>query len=189
MIRSSAKNSMKKSTAWRSDWPYIVCSIAWPVRSAAAQVRWIAASPNVAGHCRRKRVDRFCLRRCAKTARPSAQAHTRRQARCAPMYLDGVLITQPVRPLHGVVHVPLPFILAHVAERRGDATLRRHCVRAGREDLGDAGDLQPGLRRAQGSAQPRAAGADDDDIEGVVDPSVSRQDVRPFRSSRSARRK
>jgi hypothetical protein len=39
MIRSMAKNSMKNSAEWRSDWPYIVCSMAWPVRSAAAQVR------------------------------------------------------------------------------------------------------------------------------------------------------
>ena len=39
MIRSMAKYSMKNSAEWRSDWPYSVCSMAWPVRSAAAQVR------------------------------------------------------------------------------------------------------------------------------------------------------
>ncbi len=30
-----------------SAWPYMVCSMAWPVRSAAAQVRWIGASPKL----------------------------------------------------------------------------------------------------------------------------------------------
>src|SRR6476469_8439225 len=34
---------------------------------------------------------------------------------------DRVLIAEPVRPLDGVVHVPLPAVLAHVAERGGDA--------------------------------------------------------------------
>jgi hypothetical protein len=29
--------------------------------------------------------------------------------------LDRVLVAQPVRPLHGVVHVPVPVVLAHVA--------------------------------------------------------------------------
>ena len=39
MIRSRAKYSMKNSAECFSDWPYSVCSMAWPVRSAAAQVR------------------------------------------------------------------------------------------------------------------------------------------------------
>jgi hypothetical protein len=55
---------------------------------------------------------------------------------------DGVLIAQPVRALDGVVHVPAPVVLAHVAERGGNAALRGNGVRAGRENLGDAGGLQ-----------------------------------------------
>src|SRR5690606_34446416 len=80
---------------------------------------------------------------------------------------------QPVRPLDGIVHVPLPGILAHVAERGGDAALRRHGVRAGRKDLGDAGDLQPLLGGAERGAQTRAARADDDDVVFVIDEFVS----------------
>src|SRR4029450_10295327 len=38
---------------------------------------------------------------------------------------DGVLVAQPVRPLDGVVHVPAPVVLAHVAEAGGDAALGR----------------------------------------------------------------
>ena len=30
---------------WRSAWPYMVCSMAWPVRSAAAQVRCAVPLP------------------------------------------------------------------------------------------------------------------------------------------------
>ena len=45
MIRSMAKYSMKNSAAWRSAWPYMVCSMAWPVRSAAAQVRCAVPLP------------------------------------------------------------------------------------------------------------------------------------------------
>jgi hypothetical protein len=45
MIRSMAKYSMKNSAEWRSAWPYIVCSMAWPVRSAAAQVRCAVPLP------------------------------------------------------------------------------------------------------------------------------------------------
>jgi hypothetical protein len=39
MIRSSAKYSTKNFGLCFSDWPYSVCRMAWPVRSAAAQVR------------------------------------------------------------------------------------------------------------------------------------------------------
>jgi len=45
MIRSRAKYSMKNSTSRRTDWPYRVCRMAWPVRSAAAQVRCTGPSP------------------------------------------------------------------------------------------------------------------------------------------------
>src|SRR5579872_4905141 len=35
----------------------------------------------------------------------------------AHQIFDRVLITKPVRPLHGVIHVPAPVILVHVAKR------------------------------------------------------------------------
>src|SRR5262249_35496200 len=43
--RSIAKYSTKNSAAWRRACPYIVCSMAWPVRSAAAQVRCAVPLP------------------------------------------------------------------------------------------------------------------------------------------------
>ena len=95
-----------------------------------------------------------------------------RRDRLAAHVFDGVLVAQPVRPLDGVVHVPAPVVLAHVAERGADAALGRHGVAAGREDLGDAGGLQARLAHAEGGAQAGAAGADHDDVVGVVDDAV-----------------
>ena len=37
--------------------------------------------------------------------------------------LNGVLITQPVTTLHRIIHVPLPIILLHIAQRRIDPSL------------------------------------------------------------------
>ena len=74
--------------------------------------------------------------------------------RLAAQVLDRVLVAQPVRPLHGVVHMPAPVVLAHVAQRGADAALCRHGVAAGREYLGDAGGLQTGRTHAEGCAQP-----------------------------------
>ncbi len=61
---------------------------------------------------------------------------------------------------------------AHVLQRGGNAALRRHRVRAGRENLGDAGGLQPLLGHAERGAQAGAAGAHHHDIEFVVDKCV-----------------
>ena len=86
--------------------------------------------------------------------------------------LDRVLVAEPVRTLHGVVHVPAPVVLAHVGERGADAALRRHRVAARREHLGDAGRREAGLGESQRGAQAGAAGADDDDVVGVIDEGV-----------------
>src|SRR5690348_5594941 len=50
-----------------------------------------------------------------------------------------VLIAQPVRAFHGVVHVPAPIVLAHIAERGADAPLSGHGVAARGKDFADAG--------------------------------------------------
>ena len=92
-----------------------------------------------------------------------------RRDRLAAHVFDGVLVAQPVRPFDGVVHVPAPVVLAHVAERGADAALRRDGVAAGRKHLGDAGGLQTGGAHAERRAQAGSAGADDDHVVGVVD--------------------
>ena len=104
-----------------------------------------------------------------------------RLRRVAAQVLDGVLVAQPVGALDGVVHVPAPVVRAHVAERRGDAALGGHRVRAGGEHLGDAGGLEARLGAAERGAQARAAGADDHHVVGVVGqrigPAVDRRPV------------
>ncbi len=91
-----------------------------------------------------------------------------RGRRVAAHVFDGVLIAEPVRSFDGVVHVPAPVVLAHVAERRGNAALGRDGVRAGRKHLADAGGAQPRLAAADHRAQPRAAGPDHDDVVAVI---------------------
>src|SRR5208282_4389004 len=88
--------------------------------------------------------------------------------RLAAHVLDGVLVTQPVRPLHGIVHVPAPVVLVHVAERGGDAALRRDRVAARGEHFADAGRLQPGGTHAERGTQAGTTGADHHDVVGVV---------------------
>ena len=83
--------------------------------------------------------------------------------------LDRVLVAQPVGALDRVVEMKAPVVLAHVAERRADAALRRDGVAARREHLGDARRRQARLREPERRTQPRATGADDDDVVGVVD--------------------
>eukprot|EP00043_Microstomoeca_roanoka_P027452 m.14606 g.14606 ORF g.14606 m.14606 type:complete len:550 (+) comp7649_c2_seq1:323-1972(+) len=73
----------------------------------------------------------------------------------------GIRVAQPVRPLDGVVHVPLPVVGAHVAQAGGDPALGGDRVRAGRENLGDAGRFQPLLGHAECRAQTGPAGAHD----------------------------
>ena len=89
--------------------------------------------------------------------------------RLAAHVLDRVLVAEPVGTLDGVVHMPLPAVRAHVAERSAHAALCRYRVAAGRKHLGNTGGRESGCGHAQGSAQAGAAGADDDDIVSVVD--------------------
>jgi hypothetical protein len=69
--------------------------------------------------------------------------------------------------LDGVVHMPAPVVLAHVAERGADAALGGGGVAAGREHLGEAGGREAGLAHAEHGAEPGPAGADDDDVVSV----------------------
>ena len=82
---------------------------------------------------------------------------------------DRVLVAQPVRPLHGVVHVPGPVVGRVVAEAGGDTALRGNRVRTRREDLGDVRGLEAGFGRAHRRAQARSARTHDDHVELMID--------------------
>src|SRR5450432_192535 len=62
--------------------------------------------------------------------------------RVAAEIFNGILVAEPVGALDGVIHVPAPVVFAHIAERSGDAALRRDGVRARRKYLGDASGAQ-----------------------------------------------
>ena len=95
--------------------------------------------------------------------------------RLAAHVLDRVLVAEPVRALDGVVHVPAPVVLAHVAERGADASLRRDGVAAGGEELGHAGGGEPLGGDAERRPQARPARADHDDVVLVLDDGVGRR--------------
>src|SRR3546814_12959815 len=53
--------------------------------------------------------------------------------RFAAHEFDGVLVAEPVGTLDGIVHMPVPAVFAHVAQRRADAALRSEERRVGKE--------------------------------------------------------
>ena len=53
---------------------------------------------------------------------------------------DGVLVTQPVGTLDGVIHVPAPVILPHIAKRSRNSTLCGNRMATGRKYLGHTGN-------------------------------------------------
>jgi hypothetical protein len=147
----------------------MVWSMAWPVRSAAAQVRWAGGGGGVIGrHAGKGALINRALGRAREGHAPMLELINGLR-RVAAQIFDRVLVSEPVGALDGVVHVPFPVVRPHIAERGGDAALGRDRMRTGREDLGHAGDVQPRLGAADDSAQPGAAGADDHHVESVVD--------------------
>ena len=65
--------------------------------------------------------------------------------RLATHKFNRVLIAEIIRTLDGVEHMPVPVVLAVVAERSSHTTLRRDCMRAGGKHFGQHGDLEIGL--------------------------------------------
>ena len=87
--------------------------------------------------------------------------------RLARQHLGGVLVDQIVAALDGVEHVPLPVVFFLVAQRRGDAALRRAGMRARGVELADDGDAGV-VGQLHGRHQARAARADDHHIKLMV---------------------
>jgi len=86
--------------------------------------------------------------------------------RCGATHvLDCILVAEVIGALDRVEHVPVPGIGQHVRQRRVHTALRRHRVRARREDLGHHRHTGFGVGQLQRSAQSGAAGPDDQCIE------------------------
>ena len=95
--------------------------------------------------------------------------------RLAAHVLDGILVAEPVRPLHGVVHMPGPMVFAHVTEGSAHSPLGRHGVAAGREQLGDARGGQPFRCQSERRPQASASRSHYDYVVAVVDERVGGQ--------------
>ena len=66
--------------------------------------------------------------------------------RCGSTHkLNRILIAQPVRTFHGIVHVPVPTVLLHITQRSRNTALRRYGMRTGREHFRQNGTIQAGF--------------------------------------------
>src|ERR1700690_2393774 len=83
--------------------------------------------------------------------------------------LDRILVAEPIRPFDRIVHMPLPTVLAEVAEAGCNAALSCNRVTARRKHLCDASGRQARLYGALRGAQTGTARTDDDDIKRMVD--------------------
>ena len=117
MIRSSAKYSMKNSAECRSALAVqrMQHGVAGAVGRGAGALGGRAFA-EIGGHAaERTLIDLAVL--------GAAEGHAvmlklvNGFGRVAAQIFDGVLVAEPVRPLHGVVHVPAPVVPAHIAER------------------------------------------------------------------------
>ena len=163
MIRSSAKYSMKNSRVvlQRLLVQRVQDRVAGAVGRGAGALRGALAV--FGGHAaERTLVDPAVLG--ARERHALVLEFDDGRNRFAAHVLDRVLVAQPVGSLDRVVEVIAPVVRAHVAQRGGNAALRRDGVRSGREDLGDARRRQALLREAEGRTQPGAAGADHDHV-------------------------
>ena len=97
--------------------------------------------------------------------------------RIAAQIFNGVLVAQPVRAFNGVVHVPTPVIIAHIAKRGGNAPLRGNRVAARREDFRNTRCFQPALGTTQCGAQPGTAGPDNDNIKLMIGKFICTHDI------------
>ena len=103
--------------------------------------------PHVLGHSAERALVDLALRGAAERKAGMLELDDRSGSLAAQIF-DRVLVAEPVGAFDGVVHVPGPVVRAHVAEAGGDPALGGDGVAAGREDLGDAGGLQPRAGRA-----------------------------------------
>ena len=84
---------------------------------------------------------------------------------CAATHkFNGILIAQPVRPFYGVIHMPIPAVFLHIAQRGGNAALRSYGVRTGGKHFRQNSGIQTGFGQLQCGAQTGTAAADNHGI-------------------------
>lgn len=86
--------------------------------------------------------------------------------------MDSILVSEPIRSLNSIVHVPSPVVLVHVTQRRVDSSLCRHRVTPRGEELRYARCVETRLRQTESCSQTSSAGTDDNGIVLVVLPTI-----------------
>ena len=107
------------------------------------------AFAKMGGHTAKRSLIDFAIGGAGERHTIMLQLNHRRNRFPAHVF-DGILVAQPVRTFYGVVHVPAPVILAHIAQGRADAALCRHGMASGGENLSHASRFQPPLCQTQG---------------------------------------
>lgn len=78
--------------------------------------------------------------------------------------MNSILISEPIRTLHGIVHMPPPVVLVHVSKRGIDTTLGGDGVRTSGEKLRDTGSLEASLGQTERRPQTGTSGTDNNRI-------------------------
>ena len=87
--------------------------------------------------------------------------------------VDGVLVTEPIGTLDGIVEVPSPVIGVHVTQSGIDTTLSGDGVGTSGEELGNDGGLEAIFRKTHSSTKTSTTSTDDDTIVLVVNNRIS----------------
>lgn len=102
---------------------------------------------------------------CVKRLTLGQHLRLRNAAGCTVQCCVGMLwITQEIRALNRVVHVPVPLILGCIGKGRRNPTLRRHGMRAGWEYLGKHSHFQIRARELERRAHTGAPATDDERV-------------------------
>lgn len=78
--------------------------------------------------------------------------------------MDRILISQPIRSLDGIVHMPSPIVLVHVPQSGIDTSLCSYSVTSGWEELRYTGSVETSFGKTEGCSQTSSTGTDDNRI-------------------------
>ena len=107
--------------------------VARPIRRCASSMRRRTLA-KLGRHAAERALIYLALFRPRKRHAVVLKLHDCRK-RLAHHVFNRILIAQPVRPLYGIVHVPAPIIVTHIAECGANPALRSNGMAACREDL------------------------------------------------------
>jgi len=82
--------------------------------------------------------------------------------------MDGVLISEPIASLDGVVSVPSPIVLVHVSKGGVDTSLSGDGMGSGWEEFRNTGSFETLFDKTKSSSESSTTGSDNNSVEGVI---------------------